>query len=335
MILKLAMEYGLHPKRVASTNGGEYHSPCPRCGGNDRFIIWSAKNRYYCRQCEAKGDSIQFCRDFLGMTFQDACNKTGADSLHYYFRPRTFYRKFEPKNPATSSQKWQEKALAFVHTCHARLLNSPEMMDALKKERGLSEDSIRKFCIGWNDALLSERAEDFGLKSLNSSSNKIYLDRGFVIPFFSDKILTKVKIRRADWHQNGQLSKYYELKGSMPVSSLFDYFPQRPFLIVEAEFDAMLISQLAGNICCIVALGGASKKPDLMTHQLLLNSPLILFSLDFDEAGKKAFRFWRETYPNLYAWPVPKEKGPCDALKAGVDLKSWILAGIEHFQTIS
>lgn len=335
MILKLTMEYGLHPKRVASTNGGEYHSPCPYCGGKDRFIIWSAKNRYYCRQCKAKGDSIQFCREFLGMTFQDAYNKTGADQ-HYYFRPRTFCRKFEPKNPEIPSQAWQEKALAFVRTCNTQLLNSPEMIDALKKERGLSEDSIRKFCIGWNARSFYERAESFGLKSQNAASNKIYLDRGFVIPFFGDKILTKVKIRRADWHHNGQLSKYYELTGSMPVSSIFDYFPKkRSFLIVEAEFDAMLISQSVGNICCTVALGGASKKPDLMTHQLLLKSPLILFALDFDEAGKNAFRFWKETYPNLYAWPVPKEKGPCDALKAGVDLKAWVLAGIEHFQTTS
>lgn len=329
------MEYGLHPKRVTSTNGGEYHSPCPCCGGKDRFIIWSAKNRYYCRQCKAKGDSIQFCRDFLGMTFQDACNKTGVYSQHHYFKPRAFHRRFEPTNPTVPSQAWQEKSLAFVRICHTQLLNSLKMMNELKKERGLTEESIRKFFIGWNEAPFCERAEDFGLKSLNASSNKIYLDRGFVLPSFRDNILTKAKIRRADWHPNGQKSKYYEIKGSVASPSLFDYFPDRPCLIVEAEFDAMLMSQSVGNICCTVALGGASKKPDLITHQLLFKSPLILFALDFDEAGKKAFRFWKETYPNLYAWPVPKEKSPCDALKAGVNLKAWVLAGIEHFQTIS
>ena len=38
-ILKLAFQDGLNPKKVAATNGGEYHSPCPECGGKDRFII--------------------------------------------------------------------------------------------------------------------------------------------------------------------------------------------------------------------------------------------------------------------------------------------------------
>lgn len=26
-------------KRVANTNNGEYHGPCPFCGGKDRFIV--------------------------------------------------------------------------------------------------------------------------------------------------------------------------------------------------------------------------------------------------------------------------------------------------------
>ncbi len=78
MILSLASEVGLYPKMVANTNGGEYHSPCPRCGGRDRFIIWNAIDRYLCRQCEAKGDAIQFCRDFLNMSFKQACDRIGA-----------------------------------------------------------------------------------------------------------------------------------------------------------------------------------------------------------------------------------------------------------------
>ena len=40
-LLDLVQADGLAPKKVASTNGGEYHSPCPGCGGKDRFIIWN------------------------------------------------------------------------------------------------------------------------------------------------------------------------------------------------------------------------------------------------------------------------------------------------------
>ena len=34
--------------------GNEVHSPCPRCGGNDRFIIWQ-HGRFLCRQCDFAG----------------------------------------------------------------------------------------------------------------------------------------------------------------------------------------------------------------------------------------------------------------------------------------
>jgi hypothetical protein len=57
-----------------------------------------------------------------------------------------------------------------------------------------------------------------------------------------------------------------------------------------------------------MALGGAGKKPDLATHNILKTASNLLFALDFDEAGRKAFQFWRSTYPTLRAWPVPIEK---------------------------
>ena len=332
MIIDLAIEYGLHPKRVASTNGGEYHSSCPRCGGKDRFIIWNQRNRYYCRQCEAKGGSIQFCRDFLGMSFKEACNKIGTDTCNSLPARKLFHQRFEPTRAVIPPQKWQKKALTFVHTCNERLLGCSEKMHELKRERGLSEKSIERFFIGWNANGFCEEADAYGLEIPIPSSNKVYFERGIVIPYFHENILAKVKIRCADWHQIDALSKYSEIKGSMKAPSLFDYAPEKPFLLVEAELDAMLASQCAGDFCCTLALGGASKKPDSTTHKLLLKAPLILFSLDFDDAGKRAFRFWKETYSNLYAWPVPKEKGPCDAQKAGVDLKHWILTGIEHFK---
>lgn len=64
----------------------------------------------------------------------------------------------------------------------------------------------------------------------------------------------------------------------------------------------------------------------------MLKAPLVLFALDYDEAGNKAFRFWKETYSNFHAWPVPKGKAPCDTLKAEVDLNQWLLTGIEYFK---
>src|SRR5439155_6306936 len=78
ILLDLAHAVGLSPKKTSYTHGGEYHSPCPRCGGKDRFYIQPQRQQkncvgyYACRQCGIKGDTIQFAMDFFGLNFVDA-----------------------------------------------------------------------------------------------------------------------------------------------------------------------------------------------------------------------------------------------------------------------
>lgn len=65
-------------KRAAATGGGEYHGPCPVCGGNDRFRVQPEKGktgRFACRQCEISGDGIDYLRKVKGLTFQEACKE--------------------------------------------------------------------------------------------------------------------------------------------------------------------------------------------------------------------------------------------------------------------
>lgn len=65
-------------KRAASTGGGEYHGPCPVCGGNDRFRVQPEKGRtgkFACRKCGIGGDGIDYLRNVKGLTFQEACKE--------------------------------------------------------------------------------------------------------------------------------------------------------------------------------------------------------------------------------------------------------------------
>lgn len=64
----------LTPKRSRS---GEYAGPCPFCGGEDRFLVWLESDRYWCRRCQKKGDSIQFLRDYKGLSFHEAARLVG------------------------------------------------------------------------------------------------------------------------------------------------------------------------------------------------------------------------------------------------------------------
>ncbi len=142
--------------------------------------------------------------------------------------------------------------------------------------------------------------------------------------------LIKIKIRRTVVSQANE-RKYIEVSGGSNSPSVFGT-PFRPIIVVESEFDAILIQQEANDLCCCLALGGVGKKPDAITHNMLTKSSLILYALDFDEAGKAAYFFWRSTYPQLRAWPIPKAKSPGDAaIKYGVDLRTWISQGIHQY----
>jgi len=64
-------------KKTANTNGGEYHGPCPFCGGEDRFYVHPAKQLWRCRQCERGGDYIEFVKQYDGIDYKAACEKLG------------------------------------------------------------------------------------------------------------------------------------------------------------------------------------------------------------------------------------------------------------------
>lgn len=62
---------------VKKKTAKESCSPCPFCGGVDRFAIFLEENRYWCRQCGKRGDEIQLIMDLDGLTFPEAKAKLG------------------------------------------------------------------------------------------------------------------------------------------------------------------------------------------------------------------------------------------------------------------
>ncbi|MEO0562494.1 MAG: primase-helicase zinc-binding domain-containing protein, partial [Chloroflexota bacterium] len=64
-------------KRAGSTGGGEFAGPCPFCGGKDRFRVWPNDDvpRWWCRQCDAKGDAITLLQKRDGLSFGEACER--------------------------------------------------------------------------------------------------------------------------------------------------------------------------------------------------------------------------------------------------------------------
>lgn len=322
MLLDLACDVGLHPTRTSSTKGGEYHSACPACGGKDRFMIWSGQGRYWCRQCRCNGDAIQFCRDFLQMSFSEAKDKIGEPIREWVPRFEfTCANRVEPKG------EWIDRARKFCHSCCERLLVDGKAMEIIKK-RGINQDTVCLYKIGWNPVSywVNRSLWGFPEKIVDGKKRRLYLPKGIVIPVCGDVEIVKIKIRKELCGESDPYGKYYEMPGSTNQVPVFGDKSKDVVVILESEFDAMLLIQEAGDLCCCLALGGAQKKLDSATYGWLQGKKHILYALDFDDAGKKEYGRWKQRFHNLHAWPVPAEKSPGDAYLAGISLKDWILA---------
>jgi DNA primase len=335
-ILNLAEELNLLPKRSGLTNGGEYKSKCPKCQeGTDRFCIWpnqGPSGRYWCRVCEAKGDGIQFCRDFLGLTFHQACQKVNITPELKALPPRVKSHAFEPREASLAHPTWQQTAKRFVNYAHENLMKESHIINQLE-QRGLTTETMKRFRLGWNPKNLFDLKERWGLMpeiKENGFPKRQWLPKGIVIPSFQNSHPTKIKIRRSDWVSEDALPKYVEVSGSTQSPTVYGDL-SKPVIIVESELDAILIQQETTDIICSVALGGVSKKPDSKLHEWLKQASLILLSLDFDDSGKKHYSFWMKQYSNLRPWPAPYFKSPGDAIeKSRVNLAQWIKSGLSN-----
>lgn len=68
-------------KQVSMTRGGEYKGACPMCGGNDRFVVWPAENKWSCRHCVDSAvtpqDAIEYVQRRQGKSFKEALQILG------------------------------------------------------------------------------------------------------------------------------------------------------------------------------------------------------------------------------------------------------------------
>lgn len=321
---------GLGPKKTSASRGGEYHCPCPSCGGKDRFMFWPKQDRYWCRQCKKWGNSIQFLRDFQGVfSFKQA--QATAKRLDLYTDCLSivhpdFSQARRPTKP------WIQRAEEFIESSHHRLLVD---LDALQivTNRGLTLETIRTHRLGWNPVETFPFRVDWGLEE-DATRKKLFLPKGIVIPsydVFGAGAASKIKIRRTNWIEGDKWPKYHEVPGSSTTPSFYGLRMNQVVVLLESEMDAFLVIQETRGLCSCVALGGVQKRPHPSLKQLLLEKELILFALDFDTAGKKEYAYWQQSYPNLQPWPAPEEKSPGDAYQKGVNLRMWIECGLRRY----
>lgn len=337
LLIELARQINLNPIQVAHTNGGEHASPCPICGGDDRFRIWpraqqkNCTGRYWCRKCEISGDTIQFAMDFLHMRYPEAYEHvTGtAPKLHENYAQRSAQpiRRQQPPTLHSPPSAWQMKSTAFAQWGYEQLLQRPDIIAHLE-HRGVPRPSVEKYKIGLCPRDIYQSREDWGLpEELNSDGipKKMWLSQGIIVPYFDNNQVVRLTIRRIDWQPGDKYGKYIKIPGGINGYSIIGNTNNQIMAIVETELDGYALDDKVGDILFVAAIGGCMANPDNLSHHLITHTQHVLIMHDRDEAGLNMLNKLKAAYPHAQACPVPFGKDIGEAREQGLNLRDWFL----------
>ena len=359
-LLDLLQQDGFQCTRVSARDGGEYSSPCPWCGGTDRFHIWpgrgGADGSFWCRQCKVQGDPIQYLRDFRGMSYSDACRTLGIEPTSQYAtaghggctgrngrtRPtqgRTTSSSscpaaspgWTPKDSSTPAGVWQAKAASVEEWAERQLWSAPgkAVLAWLHGQRFLDDAAIKSARLGWIPADLYRDRSAWGLPEEikeNGRPKRLWLPAGLVIPCRDGEgHVVRLRVRRPE---PGEGPRYYTLPGSS-MRPMVCGSERGTVMVVESELDALLVHQEAGDLLTVLALGSAQMRPDTATTEILRRAETVLVSLDSDEAGgKESWSWWMTYFPNARRWPCIEAKDPTEMMGAGIQIRIWVEAAL-------
>jgi DNA primase len=330
---------GVPLKKTANTGGGEYHGPCPRCGGEDRFVAQpqGGQNggRCMCRQCHPQWmDAVGFVMWKEGYSFPEALETLKLDKK-VSFRPRAA-RQFPSPDARVSdlrpdyacfSETWQQAADQFVTESCNHLWDSktPQVLMYLRSRR-LSDAIIAAADLGYNPFTRNARWGDI----------EVWLPRGVIIPWQLDGVYWRVRIRRLNEDLIDQKNKKYmnvigAANGLYRADSIY---PNSLVVLVESELDALTILDHAAQLrqshsLVAVATGGTNNARVLrwVTRLALARHVFLAFDNEANSAGDKAAAYWQSVLRDKATRLKPTRHDVNDMARAGDSISEWILKG--------
>jgi len=278
---------------------------------NPSLEVNTQQQRWYCPPCQLSGDVIAWVMRWENVDFLEACKRLGAEYLSEVRarpKPRPGKHRAEPTRP---SETWQERARGFITYAQEQLWREAgrAALAHLRQERGLRDETIRSWGLGWNPKDWWDKPERWGL----GGNKRIWLPRGVVIPCEVDGAVWYVKVRRfGDDGQPlmGSGEKYGSPRGGRSALFGLDKLQGRDMVIIcEGEFDAMLLWQeidKVGHPVDVLAVGGAGRHLEDRWLSYLTTFKRLVVAFDLDDAGQSANARWLGESARVRRACIPK-----------------------------
>ncbi len=286
--------------KVSGAGGGEWHGPCPFCGGKDRFRVQlnhSGTDRWACRRCEKNGDIYAYLKERRGMTFPEAKEYLGE----------VLPAQTTPQNPSQKTRfVWMTFAADFVKNCEAQLWTDKgkKALDYLHA-RGLKDETIKMMRLGYNKTDYQP-----------VGNNKAIM--GITIPWVTGADVIGVNIRRLKPKDS---QDRYKAVGESRKTLYYLPGDPRTLCVCEGEFDAGLVLQeLAMSAVAI----GSAQQISKQLRGLVTQFDRVVLIPDADEPGQAMAKKWQAQFPDVLVFRLPTGvHDVTDFVVGGGDLDQW------------
>jgi hypothetical protein len=273
------------------------------------------QKRWYCPPCNLSGDVITWVRSYHSLDFVAACEYLSAEPIvEAPTRNRPHGSDGSAARsagaPVRPSNKWQDAAWDLVRDCE-EVLWSHHGTKARHhlRDRGLANETLRHWHIGFCPR--------------DGVHHGLYVDRGITIPWFVGDVLWKVNVRTDGRGKR----KYRAVKGSrLALYGISELTNKPDCVVVEGEFDTLLLWQELGEMIDVLSLGSATGRLHDRWVAALLPIRRFWIATDADAEGEDAARYWLELTGERgkRVLPPASAKDVTEAWQAGADLNGWL-----------
>ncbi|WP_165246170.1 CHC2 zinc finger domain-containing protein [Paludisphaera soli] len=268
--------------------GGRLWWCCPfHDDHNPSFVVDPGRGRWKCFGCGEHGDAASLAMRVGRSSFPEAVRRVAELSglTPWESSPRAPTAPRPAKAPARPPERPSglppADALALVEDAAERLW-SPEGARTLSylHGRGLAVETIRAARLGFVATARIPKKD----------GDRSYRASGVSIPWYDGDRLALVKIRQPEGAKPKYVEAYRDRPRIYPGPEAIQ--SGRPLIVVEGEFDAILMGQQLHDAASVVTLGSASSRPDPSILEAMLAAPRWFIATDADDAGDGAATGW-------------------------------------------